>query len=148
MPEICEDCGGLGATVSLGGAVLCDGCVDDRVSEFTPTPRLPDPPPDEVFTGPDARAHRFRFRLWRAPTGVSVEAAEIDCPAGEGYQFKLPGRHDADVDALLDSLRERIKEGISRVDLEPIPYRKGWMLAGETVSGRFDWNDAGDNGKP
>jgi len=111
-------------------------------------PRLPNPPSDEVFTGPDARAHRFRFRLWRAPTGVSVEAAEIDCPAGEGYQFKLLGQHDSDIDALLGSLRERIRAGISRVDLKPNLHREGWLLAGETVSGRFEWNDAGDNFKP
>jgi len=144
----CEQCGALGATVSLGGEVLCDRCVDDRISELTGMPRLPDPPSDEVFTGPDERAHRLRFRLWRAPTGVSVEAAEIDCPAGEGYQFTLLGQHDADIDALLDSLRERIRAGISRLDLEPNPYREGWLLVGETLRGRFEWNDAGDNGQP
>lgn len=132
----------------MSGETLCDRCVDERISEFTGMPRLPDPPSDEVFTGPDDRAHRFRFRLWRAPTGVSVEAAEIDCPAGEGYQFKLLGEHDADVDSLLDNLRERIRAGISSVDLEPNPDREGWMLTGETVSGRFQWNDGGDNGKP
>lgn len=148
MAGTCERCGAVGATVSLGGEVLCDRCVDNQISEFTGMPRLPDPPADEVFTGPDARAHRFRFRLWRAPTGVSVEAAEIDCPTGEGYQLKLLGQHDADIDALLSSLRERITARISRVDLTPNPHREGWMLAGETVSGRFEWNDEGDSGKP
>ncbi len=148
MAGTCERCGADGATVSLSGAVLCDRCVDNRVSEFTGMLRLPDPPADEVFTGPDARPHRFRFRLWRAPTGVSADAAEIDCPTGEGYRFTLLGQHDADIDALLDSLREQIKAGVSRVDLTPNPHREGWILAGETVSGRFEWNDAGDHDQP
>lgn len=148
MPETCEQCGAMGATFSLGGEVLCDHCFDGRISESTGMPRLPHPPPDEVFTGPDARAHRFRFRLWRAPSGVAAEASEIDCPAGEGYRFELLGPHDADVDALLARLRERIRKGISRVDLEPNPHRAGWILAGGTVTGRFQWSEFGDVGKP
>lgn len=46
--------------------------------------------------GPDGRIHRFRYRLWRAPTGIMAEATEIDQAPEEGYHGGVLGSHEAD----------------------------------------------------
>jgi hypothetical protein len=144
----CEACGVRGAGVHLGPELLCDHCVDQRVSAMTGMPRLPDPPPDELLTGPDGRGHRFRFRLWRAPTGVVAEAEEAGLPPADGYHFKITGAHDVDVDALLANLKQGKPAGVFRLYLKPHPNGEGWMAAGDDVSGRLEWSDRREFGEP
>jgi hypothetical protein len=83
-------------------------------------PEPPDPPPDETLTGADGRPHRFRYRLWRAPTGIVAEAEEADRAPGDGYNFKVMGPHDAIVDRLLEALRAHMLRGLRRLHLEPL----------------------------
>lgn len=127
----------------IGQELLCDRCAGRKTAEITGLPELPDPPPDESRTGPDGRAHRFRYRLWRAPTGIVAEAEEADRAPGDGYHFKVMGPHDAIVDRLLEALRVHMLRGLGRLHLEPHPRSEGWLVAGDTVTGRLEWSEAG-----
>jgi hypothetical protein len=133
----CADCG-LPARVWLGGVLLCDRCFNRRASELMGLPDLPDPPGAEVIVGPDGRPHRFGYRLWRAPSGIVAEAEEMDLD--EGYQAKVFGSHEVDVDALVARLRQRVRERVGRLDLADGPRGRP-ILAGDEVVGRLVWNE-------
>jgi hypothetical protein len=139
----CVRCGAPGARVHIGDEELCDRCADRKVAGITGLPLLPDPPPDEIFTGPDGRKHRLHYRLWRAPTGMVAETEEADLPPGDGYFFKIMGPHDADAQDLVEALRLQARRSVGHQDLEPNPYRGGWILRGDTVSGRLEWSEEG-----
>ena len=98
---VCEDCGDPDASTKLGEVTVCDRCCDVRIAEYTGLPRLPEPPPPVLIGGPDGRDHRFRFRIWRAPTGIEVQLEEMGVPVGEGYRFAVLADHDADVEDLV-----------------------------------------------
>jgi hypothetical protein len=134
---VCAECGAGSARTFLAGVPLCDRCFDGRVAARTGWPELPAPPKPETFTGPDGRAHRMRFRLWRAPTGVVAEAEEDGAPPEEGYSAQVMAAHDADVDVLLDRLRERLATEVGRLYLQPAEHHDCWLLAGDEVAGRF-----------
>ena len=70
---------------------------------------LPDPPDPVVIRGPDGHRHTLRFRLWRAPTGVSVELHETRSDQREGYEFAVLGAHDGDVEEILYVRRTRVR---------------------------------------
>ena len=145
----CEDCGEPDARTSLGGVQVCDRCFDRRIAAHTGLPRLPDPPPPIVLSGPDRRRHRLRYRVWRAPTGIEVQLEEVGVAVGEGYQFAILGDHDADVELLVDRVRSLAETEIARRYLEPASHRAGWVVGDDDeVAGRLVWNDEGDNGKP
>ena len=125
--------------MTYGDLELCDRCFDRRLSGRTGFPRLPDLPAHETVTGPDGRRHRIEYRLWRAPTGVVAEAAELDCPAGEGYHVEVMGSHDADAEVLLDRVRTRLRQRIGQLDLVDGPG--GYpVMARDEVVGRLVWN--------
>lgn len=93
MAGVCEECGGTGASVTLSGELLCDRCVDDRISEFTGMSRMPDPPADEVFTGADTGhwpgsqpGHNLPFDM---PDDDDVEAFLDACDAAESEAVDL-----------------------------------------------------------
>ncbi|MEX2587624.1 MAG: hypothetical protein WD602_06470 [Actinomycetota bacterium] len=147
MSGICQVCGASHATVQLGDELLCDRCVDERIAEVAGLPTLPEAPADEILTGGDGTAHAFRFRLWRAPTGVVAEAGEVGLHSGEGYRFKAIGPHDVDIEKLLATLRRRVRAGLSQVQLKSNPTGEGWIAAGTELTGRLEWNGQ-EAGKP
>lgn len=138
--DACEACGASGPTTYLNGEALCDRCLDERVAARTGLPRLPDPPPAEVLTGPDGRTHSFRFRLWRSTTGVVAEAHETGLGAEEGFVVKLFRPHDVDVAELVGNLHERLAAAVSQVHLERGPPPGGWIASGDEISGRLVYN--------
>lgn len=86
----------------------------------------------------------MRYRIWRAPTGISVELREEKTSGGEGgFKFGVLGDHDADVPMLVSAVRARAEAEMSRCYLEPDPGGSGWTLAGEDVSGRLEWDPDG-----
>jgi hypothetical protein len=139
----CERCGADGARIHLGEELLCDRCTDREIAKVTGMPELPDAPGAESITGPDGRAHRFSFRLWRAPTGIVAEAEEANLAAGEGYHLKVIGSHDADIPRLIEILRNRLERRLSHLWLEPHPRNEGWIIAGDRIEGRLEWNETG-----
>ena len=127
--------------MSVGGDSLCDRCADRRMAAVTGFPLLPDPPPPiELADGLGVR-RRFRFRVWRAVTGIEVELLEehADVP-DDGYRFAVLGSHDADVPALVDAVVARATASlVTGPHLEPTTHRTGWQVAGDVVEGRFEW---------
>jgi hypothetical protein len=119
---------------------FCDRCADRHVSALTGFPMLPDPPEPLMFAGADGRRHRLRFRLWRAPTGVSVELEEVGVRGDGGYRFAVLGDHDADVEMLIAAVQLQAEEELAAVYLEPAAHRDGWVVAGDEVAGRFVFN--------
>lgn len=146
--DVCEACGAAGPLSYLNNEALCDRCLDERVAARTGWPRLPDPPPGEVLAGPDGTTHSFRFRIWRAPTGVVAEAQETGLEPGEGFVVKLFGEHDVDVAELVGHLREHLAAVVSGVHLKPHPHRDGWIASGQEIPGRLTYNQGGDAGMP
>ena len=72
----CCDCGIGEVRMSVGGDSLCDRCADRRMAAVTGFPLLPDPPPPIDLSDGRGVVHRFRFRVWRAVTGIEVELLE------------------------------------------------------------------------
>lgn len=132
----------------MDGDELCDRCADRRVAAHTGFPELPPPPAPITFAGPDGERHVLAFRLWRAPTGIEVELHETGVPEGEGYSFAVLGAHDADITVLVDHVRSRALAEISRLQLEPNPHREGWLVRGDEVTGRLEWNSERGVGGP
>jgi hypothetical protein len=79
-----------------GEGPLCDRCADERTASATAWPTLGDPPPADVFRGPDGTEHRMVHRVMRAPGGIEVLAEEDDWAVDDGYRLALLGPHDAD----------------------------------------------------
>jgi hypothetical protein len=116
---------------------LCDPCLDERIAAATGMPRLPAAPGPVEVVGGDGRRHVLRYRLWRAPTGVSVRLVEEGGAADDGFEFAVLGDHDADVDELTERVRAQAEAEIGRCCLEPAPQGAGWRLTGEEVAGRL-----------
>jgi hypothetical protein len=86
VPEdACEGCGSTDAEHYLGQVLLCDRCLDKRVSAEMGYTELPGAPPPIVLTDAEGRRHQLRFRVWRAYAGIRVGLEEEGVPAGEGY---------------------------------------------------------------
>jgi hypothetical protein len=122
---------------------LCDRCADERIAIATGWPTLGDPPPPDVFRGPDGTAHRMVYRIMRAPGGIEVLAEEDDWAVDDGYRLALLGPHDADVAAMWDQLRDRVRDAIAVQYLERHSRRDGWIMRGDEVEGRLVWRDDG-----
>jgi len=142
--DACQGCGSAGARTYLDNVLLCDRCADERISESTGYPKLPDPPPPITLRDGEGRQRTLAFRVWRAPTGVEVLVEETDVPLGEGYERAVLGSHDAEIDVLVARLGEVAAEEISRRQLEPNPHRNGWLLIDDMVEGRLVWSDEGN----
>lgn len=129
--------------MGLATVSLCDRCFDRRISASTGYPRLPEPPSPETVPGPGGRTHRFRYRLWRAPTGVVAEAEELGREPDDGYHAKVLGSHEADVGRLMTRLRAQLVRKVGRLDLEDRP---GWhpIIAGDELTGRLVWSEHGE----
>ena len=140
----CAHCGAPEARTSLSGTALCDRCVNDRISQQTGWPRLPDPPPIETVRAADGREVRFRTRLWWAPSGLLVaEAEEVDQPPGDGFEFSVTGALDADPHDVLARLRRLVHREVAHRYLEPDPFDSAvsdttWAIADREVFGRID----------
>ncbi|QCX82226.1 hypothetical protein C9F11_43230 (plasmid) [Streptomyces sp. YIM 121038] len=140
----CLECGRRPADQWLDGdGPLCDPCLDGRISTATGMPKLPLAPPPIEVEGGDGRRHVLRYRLWRAPTGISVRLVEECRATDEGFEFGVLGDHDADVNQLLARVRAKAEAEISHCYLEPDPRGTGWRLADEEVAGRLVWNPDG-----
>lgn len=127
--------------MSVGGDSLCDRCADRRMAAVTGFPLLPDPPPPVDLADGVGVPRRFRFRVWRAVTGIEVELVEerADTP-DVGYRFAVLGSHDADVPALFDAVVARATASLATgPHLEPTTHRTGWQVAGNVAEGRFEW---------
>jgi hypothetical protein len=158
----CRDCGNRPADTWLSEVgPLCDRCADDRLVAATGLPPLPDPPDPVVLTGPHGRTHRMRYRIFRAPTGISLRLLEDTEPADRGgYEFAILGDHDADVGELAAALHTEAAAEIGRCYLEfdepDHPYTAGEGGAGEfhpggrlqiadtEVAGRFTYDPTSD----
>lgn len=146
--ERCSTCGAPDARISHGGGPLCERCVDAEVSEATGWPRLLVPPGPVSITDPDGNTRVLRYRFWRAPTGIVVEAAENDTGGEEGYRFEVLGAHDADIDALVEEVTAQATAEIGRRYLEPHPWRDGWLAAGDEIAGRLVHNGHDEPSSP
>ena len=145
----CEDCGEPDTNASLGGVEVCDRCFDRRISAVTGFPRLPDPPPPIVLTGPDGRRHHRRYRVWRAGVGIEVQLDETGVAMGEGYRFAVLGDNDADVDMLVAEVRSTAEAEIGRQYLERASDRHPWMVGEDgEVAGRLLGYDHRDPDSP
>jgi hypothetical protein len=146
--QTCEDCGAAEPRTSLSGVWLCDRCTDRRVEMITGYPEAPEaPPPLEIVTE-DGRRHVLIFRIRRSPTGIEVELEEADAPAGEGYLFAVPGAHDANVEELVNSVRNRAEAEVSRRYLELHPNRSKWIVRDDDVAGRLIFSEESGPGGP
>jgi hypothetical protein len=144
VAQACTDCGNTPADTHLGEVgPLCDLCFDARISAATGMPRLPEAPAPVRVTGADEREHVMRYRVRRAPTGVTVELRDDGAPACEGYEFGVLGDHDADVTALAAEVRRHAEVEMGRRYLEPGLTGVGWGLAGDEVAGRLEWDPDG-----
>jgi hypothetical protein len=104
----CTLCGGRPAnTFWSGEGPLCDGCVDERVSARMGVPRLPKAPEPVTVVAADGRPRVMRYRLWRAPTGISVRLVQDGADPEAGFEFAEFGDHDADVAELIDVVTGR-----------------------------------------
>ena len=139
--ELCTECAVRPVRMVLSNVPLCDRCSDRRVAAITGFPELPDPPQAHTYTGPDGRAHAMEFRLWRAPTGIVAEAQETSAPVGEGYRVEVLGDHDANVDQLIQILRDRVTAQIGRLYLEPSHTWPEWTLMGDELVGRVVYQE-------
>jgi hypothetical protein len=142
----CRDCGNRPADTWLSEVgPLCDRCADDRLVAATGLPPLPDPPDPVVLTGPDGRTHRMRYRILRAPTGISLRLREDTDPADRGgYEFAILGDHDADVGELAAALHTEAAAEIGRcyleIDEQPYPVGPGAGAASD-LRGRLQIAD-------
>jgi hypothetical protein len=66
----------------------------------------------------------------------------------DGYRFAVLGAHDADVDALVEAVTRRARDGIAKQQLEPHPHRAGWLLGDDDVAGRLVWGGSREHGAP
>ena len=127
--------------MNLDAVPLCDRCHDNRISEATGWPRLPEPPAPETITGPDGRRHLMVYRVWRSPAGIVVEVSEGD-RSFEGYSAQVVGTHEANVATLLDEAKAAIRRRIARPDLVLSPSGK-MVMAENELWGRLVWRDEG-----
>jgi hypothetical protein len=139
--DICRDCGSTDVRAHLAGVPLCDRCFDERVSEQTGFPRLPDPPPPMNITDANGQRRVLRFCLRRVPTGIEVELEDAGVPPAEGYHRAVLGSHDADVAHLVARLRELAEADFAHHYLEPNRHRPGVVLADDVVEGCLTWSD-------
>ncbi|MET7622369.1 hypothetical protein [Streptomyces sp. NPDC005408] len=134
----CRECGRRPADQWLNDeGPLCDPCLNERIAAVTGMPRLPLAPPPVEVVGGDGRRHGLRYRLWRAPTGISVRLVEDRGEADDGFEFAVLGDHDADVDQLAAQVRAEAEAEINRCYLEPTPQGAGWQLVGDNAAGRL-----------
>lgn len=129
--------------------MLCDRCLNERISVQTGWPRLPDPPgPEEVVAG-DGRRIPFRYRLTWAPSGVlGAEAEQVGVEPGDGYHYQVLGEHREDPAVVLARLRSRVRDEVGRAYLEPADAAPGWHLADFDVAGRVTWSGDGSVPEP
>ncbi|MFL4902803.1 class I SAM-dependent methyltransferase [Streptomyces sp. MMS24-I2-30] len=99
--------------------------------------RLPVAPGPVEVVGLDGRRHVLRYRLWRAPTGISVRLVEECEGADDGFEFAVFSDHDADVDELAVRVRAEAEAEIARCYVEPALQGAGWRLTGEEIAGRL-----------
>jgi hypothetical protein len=120
---------------------LCDRCADKLIASRTGWPELEDPPPPDVFQGPDGAEHRMVYRVLRTPGGIEVLAEEDDWAVDDGCRVVLLGSHDADVGAMWKQLRRKVRATLSHQYLERSPHRDAWIMRGKEVEGRLVWRD-------
>jgi hypothetical protein len=141
----CSDCGAAPASFTITGVgVLCDRCADRYLSARMGLPLLPDPPDPVVIRGPDGHRHTLRFRLWRAPTGVSVELHETRSDQREGYEFAVLGAHDGDVEEMISRVLAIAHDEIGRSYLRRDRQLGRWTVGdGDEVAGRLTYDPDG-----
>ncbi len=134
----CRECGRVPADQWLSNVgPLCDLCLDVRIAALTGMPRLPVAPGPVEVVGEDGSRHVLRYRLWRAPTGISVRLVEERRDTDDGFEFTVLGDHDADVDQMAARVRAEAEAEIGRCYLEPDPHGAGWKVANREAAGRL-----------
>lgn len=91
--------------------------------------------------------HLFQFRTQLLGDILSIEALEIQEEEVKGYQFQILGRPEDDQLVLLGGLIQKMRRSLSvrhLVDDE----RYGLSVVGNTVRGRFEWDDDSDDELP
>lgn len=140
----CDDCGAYDASHTLTGVgTFCGRCADLRIAELTGWPTLPEPPPPLAITGPDRRQHILRYRLWRAPTGISVDLIEDKPGDQEGYEFSVLGAHDADMATLIDQVTSQAITEINNPCLSRNPHTHQTVTTDDKVRGRVSFDPDG-----
>jgi len=93
-----------------------------------------------VMTDCAGEAHEFHFRARLLGASVALEAFEIEGGTPAGHQFQMPGEPDDDLLSLLGRLIERMRRRLAKRDLDETPL--GLQIAGQSVRGRIEWDDA------
>jgi hypothetical protein len=111
-------------------------------------PGLPEPPRPFELNGPDGRRHCFGYRIWRAPTGISVELEEATEPVLEGYHFAVLGAHDDDPAELFEKVRLVAEREVGSLFLESRQQRQGWIARDDIIEGRLTIGEDHVDGEP
>jgi anti-sigma factor ChrR (cupin superfamily) len=139
----CDGCGAdKPSQVLTGVGAFCDRCADARIAQVTGWPTLPEPPAPVVLTGPDRREHTLRYRLWRAPTGISIDLVEVKGGDDEGYEFSVLGTHDADITALIENVTAEARAEIANPSLSD-DHGRTVIGDGDEVRGRVSHDPDG-----
>src|SRR5579859_4463318 len=97
---------------------------------------LPQPPPPEVFVGPDERRHLMRFSLSQGVAGVVAVAEEEQPESDPGYRFEVVADAE-DASDLFDQLRDTVEDGIGTLWLARDSQSSSWRLRSDQVDGRL-----------
>ena len=83
------------------------------------------------------------YRVLHTPGGIEVIAEEDDWAVEDGYRFAMLGPHDADVEAMWEQFRTKVRSAIRRQYLKRSEHRGGWIMRGMKVEGRLVWRGNG-----
>ncbi len=129
---------------------LCSKCFNEAISDRNGLDF--EHPELEPITIADCEGtpHTFHFRSHLVPTGLSIEAFELEDGNMAGYQFMVLGDPEADPRDLFQELVARIRRGLSRKYLEPSDL--GLLIAKNhdrhLVQGRIDCDPESDERVP
>lgn len=120
--EPCESCGRDVASYDLvrcgsesaGYRNLCTHCFNAVIAELWGLDRLDNAQFEPVtLVDKEGSPHTFHFQYQYVPTGVTLEAFELDNEGPRGYRFGVFGTPEDDPFTLLAELIAKIRRGLS-----------------------------------
>ena len=95
----------------------------------------------------DGRAHTFHVQSRLAPTGLVVEAFEVEDGRPRGYRFAVLGDFEADAMSLFSLVYEKIRDALARKQVRKGGF--GWQIElDEPVVGRIEYDPESDQRLP
>lgn len=140
----CTGCGATGARTHIGEQVLCNACTNRVLWADKGLPMPPDPPPDDLVTGPDGIVHRMRYEVSYSAVGPSAEALEVGGRYGDafgGFQFRYWGSAEQSFEEVVAALRVHVHAEIGRDYIDDIDGRPA--LVDPEVRGRIGGEEVG-----